>query len=107
MNQIFLPADQLGLILPAFQRIQLLTTKRQKATAMKSFCSTLKGLGLVKKTLDIHSVALGCEVDGSYGLFVNWRDLSVTHVAGQTGPELPVRTMTNKELNLPFNPLEP
>ena len=89
MNQLFLPADQLGLILPAFQRIQLLLTKRQRATAVKTFCKTLKGLGLVKKTLDIHSVALGCERDGSYGLFIHSREESVaTTVVGQTGPAL-------------------
>lgn len=111
MNQIFIPADTLGLLLPAFQRLQLLNTKRSRATAIKTFCKTLQGLGLVKATREILGVSVGFEADGSYGLFINWRESGTATLVGPAIPTAQAEGPTSlpETLNVggTFNPLEP
>lgn len=85
MNIVFLDADKIGLILPAFQKCELGSTKRHRQMALNTFIKTLKGLGLVHAGREIVSVSLGLQLDGSRGLFIISREME-TKVLGQTGP---------------------
>lgn len=86
MSILFLDANNLGLLLPAFQKIELANTKKQRATAFKNYIKVLKGLGMLITTWDVISLSLGYEQDGTRGLFIIYKETG-TKVLGQTGPK--------------------